>query len=204
MKISWMLILLSLLIATPTAAQEGTVAASAETPRFWRIGLGARIGGYGFRQVNDEGNLDFESCRMNGSGVFLTNELGKNVYTELAVDFYNAIAEPMQNGIDRISLHTTFAGGIKFFPKSLITPNVHIGGGAEWTSAEVYGARIQTIAPVVFIGAGGEINFGDLKAGLSIRSNAMQLPEYAWQNDKTVTWHTEVAGQALFWVRYVL
>ncbi|MEZ4459949.1 MAG: hypothetical protein R3E66_09505 [bacterium] len=203
MKAVWMILMMSLL-AAPVLADEGTLAASSTDGQDWRVGIGARVGGYGFRQVNDEGNIDFENCRMDGTGLFFTSEFGEHIYTELAFDFYHTTAEPTRNGIDRLSLHSTLAAGIKFFPGHFITPNVHFGAGAEFTKAELYGTKQNTIAPVGFIGVGGELNFGDLKAGMAIRSNAMQLPEYDWTTQNDVQWHTEVAGQALFWVRYVL
>lgn len=189
---------------TDAAAEEGSVASSVENTDYWRIGMGGRVGGYGFRQVNEEGNLDFENCRMNGMGIFLTSEFGEHAYSELAVDFYHTIAEPQRNGVDRLSVHTTLALGLKFLPHRFISPLVEVGGGVELTSAEVYGVRQDAIAPIGFLGIGGELNFGDLKAGMAIRTNAMQVPEYGWNESESLQWRTEVAGQAIFWMRYVL
>lgn len=31
--------------------------------------IGARVGGYGFRQLNSNNNVDWNNCRMNGVGV---------------------------------------------------------------------------------------------------------------------------------------
>ncbi len=201
----WIGLVLALsFLSADALAGEATLAATSEPTDYWRIGMGGRIGGYGFRQVNDEGNLDFENCRMNGTGIFVTSEFGKHGYTEFAVDFYHTIAEPTRNGIDRLSVHTTAALGLKFLPDRLISPLIQFGGGAEFTSADVYGIHQAAVLPVAFLGAGGELNFGDLKAGMAIRTNAMQLPEYGWNESESLEWRTEVSGQAIFWMRYVL
>jgi len=39
---------------------------------------------------------------------------------------------------------------------------------------------------------------------MAIRTNAMQVPEYGWNESQSLQWRTEVAGQGIFWLRYVL
>ena len=173
--------------------------------------LGARVGGYGFRHVNDQGVIGWESCRMNGVGFYGTLESPKlrNLFAELSTDLYFATAQPQQEGLDRISLHTLAVGGVRMFPGWLISPNIHVGGGVEYTWVELYGNRDQRVAPVALMGIGGELNIKKLAFGISIRSNLMQLPNYDWQPDSQATtqeldYQTEVAGQMLFSVRYAM
>lgn len=202
----WMPLLLVLLFGSDAYAGDLNLHDDAEhesESQSLRLGIGARIGGYGFRQVNEEGNLDWENCRMNGTGAFLTLEHG-HLYTEVAADVYHTIAEPMQGGIDRLSLHTTAAIGARFRADKFISPHLYIGGGAEFTSVELFDVKVFAVAPVGFLGVGGELNFGDLRLGLTIRSNVMQLPVYDWDRRNQIRWETEASGQALFTARYVL
>ena len=200
----WIAFFTLLFVASPAASQEINLHQDAEaTPEASvELGLGARIGGYGFRHVNEEGNLDWDNCRMNGTGAFLTVEY-KNFYSEAALDLYHAVAEPVKSGIDRISLHSTLALGARFRKDKLISPLVTLGGGAEFSDVEVYGTQAFVIAPVAFVGAGGELNFSGLKLGMMIRSNAMQLPVYNSTRPDEIEWETEISGQALFTARYV-
>ena len=169
--------------------------------------LGARVGGYGFRQVNAEGHMDFFQCRMDGVGLTGTLELPGNFFGELGVDYYHALAEPVLEGIDRLSLHTTAAVGYRLFPDLIVSPNIQAGVGAEFTKVELQGAEADALVPVGFMGIGGEVNLGRLKLGMAARVHAMQLPVYDWQSagtDDAVDMDTEVAGQVLFSMRYML
>jgi hypothetical protein len=197
------LILFIISFALPAVAEDIQIQDSSEVPSQLRLGIGARIGGYGFRHVNEEGNLDWTACRMDGTGIYASLEHGR-LYGELATDFYHAIAGPQKQGIDRLSLHTTAAIGARFMPDSFISPHVLVGAGAEFTHVEMFNSRAFAIAPVGFIGVGGEINYQDWRFGMTIRSNAMQLPVYDWQEREQISWETEVSGQVLFSARYML
>ncbi len=198
-----LLIFMITALASQAVAEEGLVQDSSELVSDLRLGIGARIGGYGFRNVNEEGNLDWESCRMDGTGIFASLECGR-LYAELAADFYHAIAAPQKQGIDRLSLHSTAALGIRFMPQSFISPHAYLGGGAEFTEVGMFNAQAFAIAPVGFIGVGGEINLQNWRFGMTIRSNVMQLPVYDWKVREQITWETEVSGQVLFSARYML
>jgi hypothetical protein len=169
--------------------------------------LGARVGGYGFRQVNADGGMDFFQCRMDGVGLTGTLELPGNFFGEVGVDYYHALAEPVLEGIDRLSLHTSAAVGYRLFPDLIVSPNIQAGVGAEFTRVELQGAEAEALVPVGFMGVGGEVNLGRLKLGAVARVHAMQLPVYDWQSagtDDAVDMDTEVAGQVLFSMRYML
>ena len=190
--------------ALVTAAALTLFAADASA---FEASLGARVGGYGFRQVNADGGMDFFQCRMDGVGLTGTLELPGNFFGELGVDYYHALAEPVLQGIDRLSLHTSAAVGYRLFPDLVVSPNLQAGVGAEFTKVELQGAEADALVPVGFMGIGGEVNLGRLKLGMSARVHAMQLPVYDWQSagtDDAVDMDTEVAGQVLFSMRYML
>ncbi len=213
MKTKWIVVVMAMFLSIPSMAsadelnmnvQINVDETEAEPPPV-RFSLGFRIGGYGFKHLNEKGNTDWTACRMNGVGIFGTVDVGQHFFTELSLDAYHTTSEPEKNGIERKSAHTQLAVGARFFPDWFITPNIHAGGGAEFTYAEVYGADTFTVAPVGFVGVGGEINLGDFKLGMALRSLVMPIPEYDWNavNTGVVDWEMEFAGQALFTARYV-
>lgn len=196
------------LAPAPARAQSVHTEAEAEADRAWSPSIGARIGGYGFRQLNEQGDaLAWQACRMNGVGVYGDLELPWNAYAQLSGDFYHAIAKSMNEGLDRLSFLAEASLGWRLMPEALITPNIHFGGGAEWTWVSVFGREQTRWTPVGFMGLGGEINLERLHFGGTIRANAMRLPDYDWRagggdTERALDWRTEVAGQVLFSVRY--
>jgi hypothetical protein len=207
----YLLTLVLCLIPALAAAQtpDESAAAEADGAGTWlmRPTLGARIGGYGFREVNERGNLDWFACRMDGVGAFGTLELTRRFYVELSLDMYHAISEPIREGLDRLSLHSVAAVGVRLAPDFIISPFIQLGGGVEWTRVEVFGERDSQLFPVGFLGVGGELNLDPVMLGLTVRANAMQLPLYAWdagETERSISYETEVAGQVLFSLRYAL
>ncbi len=170
--------------------------------------IGARVGGYGFRQLNEDGTLiNWENCRMNGVGIFGGFDLGSKLYSELSMDMYHATAVPLSQGIDRLSFHTQGLLGFRIPVTSWLLPHVHLGGGAEFTRVEIFGREDRGVKPVGFAGVGGELVLDKFRFGMTIRSNLMQLPEYQWnpeRTDATVEYTSEMAGQMLFSIRYIL
>lgn len=188
---------------------DDAASASLEESSGWlmRPAVGARIGGYGFREVNEDGNLDWQACRMDGVGAFGTLDLTRHIYLELSVDMYHAISTPIKEGLDRLSLHSVLAAGVRMMPDAIVSPLIQVGGGVEWTRVEVFGERDSKLFPVGFLGVGGELNLDPVMLGLTVRANAMQLPVYDWEAgaaDRSVRYETEVAGQLLFSVRYAM
>ena len=172
----------------------------------WQPAIGVRVGGYGFRQLDTDESRNWNNCRMNGVGIYTTMDISRHLFAELSADMYHAHTPTLRQGIDRISLHTAAVLNARMAPDFLISPFIQIGGGAEYTWVEVYGNKDQALMPVGFVGLGGEVNIDRFKLGMTIRSNAMQLPEYNWQDTskKDVTYKTELAGQMLFSVRYLM
>ncbi len=211
--------LLLALVSPSLSAQE--VRESNDDDR-WRLGVGARIGGYGFREVQGD-SVTWEDCRMNGTGVFLTLDANKHLFGEVGFDLYHATGPTVASGMDRISFHNQYALGVRFLPDFFVTPYVQVGGGPEITHIEVDGAEKTAVLPSGFMGLGGEINIGDLKLGMHFRALMMSHPVHSHGTDGVyqlglepeaggshgesvaaeVQTDWEVAGQAQFWVRYV-
>lgn len=186
-----------------------------------RWGVGARIGGYVFREDEGEG-MGWGGCRMDGAGLFTTLDLfGGHGFAELSFDFYAAHADVVADeGMDRVSLLTLMAAGFRMFPDFWVSPNVHVGGGAEWTDITLI-ERAQREAhwlPVVFIGLGAEFNLGEhLRLGSNLRILASGLPvahggshtheaaaSTAPGDGDGVAVEMMPAGQLQFFVRYAL
>src|SRR5690606_15652602 len=130
----WLAPLAVALTAAPASAQAPpTEAAPDESSALpFDLGVGARIGGYGVREAGG-GSTSWQDCRMDGAGLFSTVDFTPNVFSELALDFYQAHADIVDMGMDRMSVHTQAAVGLRMFPDFYVTPYVQLGGGAEWT-----------------------------------------------------------------------
>lgn len=210
-------------------AQEVGVEASSDEQ--WRLGFGARVGGYGFREATAEGETTWEDCRMNGVGVFTTLDVTPSFFGEVSLDLYHAHAEVVNDGMDRLSMHALGSLGVRMFPDFYVTPYVQLGGGVEWTTVDMVDDELSTRGwyPVGFMGIGAEVNVTDhLKLGANIRAFIMKHPEHDHAEDPTsadsahVHAHThtslgggdssstgvpmsfEAAGQAQFFLRYAL
>lgn len=202
---------LTLIMASQTAmakdnAVKKTNTVQGDLDSSWKPAIGVRVGGYGFRQLDTDETMNWNNCRMNGVGIYSTLDLNRNFFAELSADMYHAHTTTMRQGLDRISLHTAAVINARMAPDFLISPFIQLGAGVEYTWVDIYGNKDQGLVPVGFVGLGGEINLDQFKLGMTIRSNAMQLPDYDWRNQskQEVTYKTELAGQMLFSVRYVL
>jgi hypothetical protein len=213
---------LGLFSATSAHANEGVAAAStaepttndtssAEAPEskglLLRPGFGARVGGYGFR---GEGSK-WDDCRMNGFGVFGTLDLTKHAFLELGLDSYQLLrAGGESSDMDRVSILTSVAGGLRMFPDFFITPYVQIGAGVEWTRVDIMGQRTTGTYPIGFIGLGAELNLGDhLRAGAVMRMLGMAHPNHDGEDSivyrqEPTKMEYQPATQGQFYVRYAL
>lgn len=219
---------LALLCTLLLGATDARAQANASTPTLQDDALhltpafGVRLGGYGFREP-EGGSTSWTDCRMDGAGLFSTVDITRNIFAELALDFYQANAEVVDAGMDRMSLHTQVAAGIRMLPDFYVSPYLQFGGGAEWTRVTLtaQGAEDTLWLPTAFIGVGGELNLlDDLKFGANIRMLTMALPDHAAPQTTTqglstrplpLAEHTgpidlrfEAAGQAQFFIRYLL
>lgn len=218
------LILILSLTATEASAQELTPTVTDEAGLALTPAFGVRIGGYGFREP-EGGSTSWTDCRMDGAGLFSTVDITRNIFAELAMDFYQANAEVVDAGMDRMSLHTQVAAGVRMLPDFYVSPYIQLGGGAEWTrvTLNAQGAEDTLWLPTAFIGVGGELNLLDeLKFGANIRMFTMALPDHHGPDAATtarglstrpqalgehgggIDMRFEAAGQAQFFIRYLL
>ena len=174
------------------------------------IGVGMRVGGYGFRHAEKD-TLAWDDCRMNGVGAYGTYDFTDHFFAELGFDHYFATGPTISEGMDRKSYFVTAALGVRMLPDTFISPYMQLGGGPEWTTIEALGHSTSTVAPSGFVGLGGEVNIGHFHFGSHIRAYSMVHPLHGHSetqahqdihaNDEVET-EQEVAGQMQFFVRY--
>lgn len=207
--------------ASQAAAQEAAV--QEEAAAWPELAVGARIGGYGFRDARG-GATRWDDCRMDGAGLFGTAGWGRHLFGEVALDLYQAHADVVSEGMDRSSVHLQGAAGVRMLPDFHVSPYIQAGGGAEWTSLELTatGQRFEGWLPSGFLGLGAELNvLGDLKLGAQIKMLWMAHPVHdhgaAGASHGLAAAHVEAApaaepvemeygagGQAQFFIRYAL
>lgn len=206
----------SLLSSTAVALDQPVVATADAGPQ---LGLGVRVGGYGFREVK-EGTLSWDDCRMNGTGLFGTLDIGKIFFGEVSTDLYHSTGS--SEGMDRLSFLPAASVGARLFAGKLITPYIQAGGGPEFTRIEMEGVAHRKLLASGFMGVGGELNIKSFHFGSNIKVFSMGLPEHSHgtveahlhpegsdaapsethASGDTVNMRYEVAGMAQFFVRY--
>lgn len=160
-------------IVAPASAEELVAEVADETAL--TLGIGARVGGYGFRDAGGAA-VNWSNCRMNGVGLFGTFDLGEVFFGELSADFYHSIKNDWQ--MDRVSFFPTAAIGARAFSGALVSPYFQAGGGPEFTRVELGGKRSNHVLPAVFLGFGGELNLNRFHLGTNLKVFSMGLPEY--------------------------
>lgn len=197
------------------------VAATAEpsTSSSMIDGVGARVGGYGFRETADvsvmteKSTTGWQNCRMNGIGVFATRDLDRHFFLEGAFDTYFTDQFPTGEStgnydtpIDRVSGLMTVAGGARLFPDARVSPYVQLGVGAELTRVRLpaLGLEDTAVLPMGFFGIGASLALGDrLHLGASFRVNAMGYYDDA-QFQTEMQPEVELATQGQFFAAYDL
>ncbi|HLU66377.1 MAG TPA: outer membrane beta-barrel protein [Kofleriaceae bacterium] len=180
--------------------------------------LGARIGGYGFRESTaaapEAGSATgWQACRMNGVGVFAMRDLTSHLFLEGALDTYFVdqsivpeAAAGYQTPIDRVSGIATVAAGARMFPGALVSPYVQLGVGAEITRVRLpaLGMEDTALLPVGFFGVGGQLRLGDrVSFGANLRINAMgYYDDDQFQTELSPS--AELSAQAQFALSYRL
>lgn len=165
------LTLLCSLAASPALAQD---AATDEAPFEPSLVVGARVGGYGFRDVGGDGRDQWRDCRMDGLGLFLERSLTEHLFVETAIDVYYASPDD-DSHMDRVSGIASAAAGARVFPRSIVSPYVQLGAGLELTRVQLDGHPAERHAfPMFFVGLGAELRLGShVRAGFNVRMNAM-------------------------------
>lgn len=205
--------LASSLVASSAHAEEmnvfGDAPTESSTPQDatkLRPGIGARVGGYGFRDSGGQ----WTDCRMNGIGIFGTMDIGRHFFGELGIDSYSLV-HPSGNTMDRTSLLTSVAAGFRMFPDFVITPYVQVGGGLEYTRVDVDGGRTTGAYPMAFLALGGELNVThEFKLGTVMRMLAMARPNtdgddsIVYQHPTAPKMEYQPVAQMMFYFRYAI
>jgi hypothetical protein len=182
--------------------------------------VGARIGGYGFREgVDATGQMGsstgWQACRMNGIGVFASRDLNRNFFVEGALDTYftdndatvlGSDSSGYDTPIDRVSGLVSVAAGARIFPDALISPYVQLGVGGEVTRVRLpeVGMQDTALLPMGFFGVGANLRLGKrLKFTTVLKVNAMGYYDDAQFQDQLDA-KTELATQAQFALSYRL
>ncbi|HEX5061279.1 MAG TPA: outer membrane beta-barrel protein [Kofleriaceae bacterium] len=184
--------------------------------------LGARVGGYGFRRQDADGQWDV--CRMNGFGVFGGRALRGPLFVEAGIDMYSSIgaAQPTDLPIDRTSGLFSGAIGARTQLATWLRGYVQLGGGVELTRVSVpYGddhIRDEKAMPEGFFGLGFDIKLAKhTLVGSSFRTllmgnfdydpaNLEMKDQWAWKPTPDVVFDAspDVATQVQFYVRHEL
>ena len=213
-------------MGSAAAAQPSEATVTAQDEYAWTPGVGLRVGGHGFRhQDTANGGLTWLDCRMDGAGVLGTMDFTEHVFGELSVDFYGATGDVIDSGMDRVSLYSTGAVGLRMAPGSFFSPYFQVGGGAEWTRITMLASGAETAGwyPNAFFGVGGELNLTkNLHLGANVRIFAMPHPVHNHGPDGSIldnaighgglpeasepamTTQMDAVGQGQFFVRYSL
>lgn len=215
----------ALLLAPPALADAEVADAEVSEESALRYGFGARIGGYGFREVTD-GSTSWEDCRMDGLGLFTTLDLSDHLFGEVSLDYYQAHASVVDHGMDRESGHLMASVGARMFPDFFLSPYIQAGAGAEWTRIKLSAtqAEREDVLPAGFLGVGAELNITEhLKVGTNVRMFLMGHPLHGsatdtgaqagahgsshhalTSDDEKVPLEYGAAGQLQFFLRYAM
>jgi hypothetical protein len=172
--------------------------------------VGARVGGYGFRQAPgpERDDTGWEACRMGGMGVFAELPLSRRFFLEGGLDAY--FAEEAGNeaswAIDRFSGLMTVAGGAYLVPGARFSPYVQAGLGMEVTHVSVGTQEDSFVLPLAFIGLGADVRVGPARLGASLRVNAMGYFDPADRMSPTAELapEAELATQGQFYAKFFL
>ena len=213
-----------------TGATDATGAEATTTATRRPITVGARVGGYGFRNpgtVDGHGHVAWDDCRMNGVGVFARRPLGR-LFTEAGADLYFSESFPVataasEDGMDRMSGLLTVAIGADLVRTRHVTGYAQLGTGLELTRVAMTMAdgavhRDQRALPLGFIGVGGELRLGARTGlGFNLRTHVMGHfgPDDAGHGhataavtaepaDGTIPVSPEIAAQGQFYLAYRL
>lgn len=201
---------LGISLATPARAEEPTSV----------YGVGARVGGYGFRDQDASGKATWDDCRMNGIGVFGQRAMTRHIAIEGGLDAYFAdntglpghdhggggATEPAHLAMDRVSTIATVGAALTLLPGYRVTPTLAIGTGVELTRVSMDGhAPASRVLPMAYFGFGvdGRL-WGRVYGGMNVRVNAMGHFEHDDPNMTEMTASPELATQGQFYLRVAL
>jgi hypothetical protein len=209
LPIAALVLLLPAVADADPAASLAQPAAEARSP--WSFGF--RVGGYGFREVSaSDGHSGWDDCRMNGLGLFAERALSdEHFFLQSGIDLYFSDSFPESGpaggtGMDRYSMLTTIAAGVRLWPRALFSPHLQLGAGLELTHVELpsSGRSGAFAAPLGFLGVGGDLGLGDhLRLGLTLRALIMANFEHDGGEQGLEPQYTP-AAQVQLYARYDL
>ena len=178
--------------------------------------VGARVGGYGFREQDEEGKATWDDCRMNGLGLFGQRALTRHVMLEAGLDTYFADqtglpghdhgggdADVMGEGMDRVSTIGTFGAALNLMPGYRVTPTLGAGVGVELTRVSMPGHDdASRVLPMGYlaIGVDGRV-WKTMHLGANVRMNAMGHFDHDDPNMTEMKAEPELASQGQFYLR---
>ena len=169
--------------------------------------IGARVGGYGFREHTADGT-EWHDCRMNGGGIFAQRPLRGPFFTEAGIDAYFADdtggfghdhSAGIDTGMDRVSGLFTAAAGARAFAGARVSPYALLGLGLELTRVTMAGEEAGFALPMAFFGFGADLRFGRVSVGASFRINAMG--HFAHDGPSHMEPEGELAAQGQFHIK---
>jgi hypothetical protein len=180
--------------------------------------IGARVGGYGFREPTpasgeEKSGTGWQACRMNGIGVFVNRKLDDTFFVEGGLDTYFAddtvvgnASDSYDTPIDRVSGLLSVSAGARLYAHSLISPYLQLGIGAELTRVRLPALAMEDTAllPFGFFGVGATMHVSSrLDLGTVFRVNAMGYYDDA-QFQTEMEPEAELATQGQFYAAFSL
>jgi len=205
------LLTMSLLAAAAgTAAADPAISGGAETQSPYTVG--ARVGGYGFRNPDPATSKAWNDCRMNGVGVFGRRDYGR-LSVETGADIYFSDSFPLPAGSspegvsqDRLSGLVTVAAGARIFELGRITGLAQLGTGVELTRMTMTMdngnvAKASKALPMGFVGVGAEVRVGKrTELGAQMRLHVMG--RFDATPECTLVVRPDAAAQGQFYLTY--
>jgi hypothetical protein len=194
-------------------------AALADPPRPAEYTVGARVGGYGFRQAPTAGadHTGFTDCRMNGIGLFGQKRLNHAFFAEAGLDAY--FADTLGTGfhehgdgsmsegtMDRVSGLLSVAGGARVNANGRVSPYVQVGAGLELTRVSMpdLGVESSRALPLAFFGFGGDLRITRaLRVGMNLRVHVMGHFDHGAGTTELEA-EPELAAQGQFYAKWDL
>jgi len=204
------LLTLSILAAAAgTAAADPAITGATEPSSPYTVG--ARVGGYGFRNPDPATSKAWNDCRMNGVGVFGRRDFGR-LSVETGADIYFSDSFPLpaaqssEGAEDRLSGLVTVAAGARIFELGRLTGLAQLGTGVELTRFQMQMdngtvARATRALPMGFVGVGAEVRVG-ARTELGAQMRLHVMGRFDATPECTLTLRPDAAAQGQFYLTY--
>ena len=195
--------------AAGTAAADPAITGGAATQSPYTVG--ARVGGYGFRNPDPTASKLWNDCRMNGVGVFGRRDFGR-LSVETGADLYFSDAFPLpaaqsdEGAEDRLSGLVTVAAGARIFEAGRFTGLAQLGTGVELTRFQMQMdngtvAKASRALPMGFVGVGAEVRVG-ARTELGAQMRLHVMGRFDATPECTLVLRPDAAAQGQFYLTY--